>query len=104
MVSACKLLDEAREEGGLGSYCAQSIILPTEEGFTALAWCLPGMHAQWGGRIPELALDSACLCSIEMNYGPAHVLVGDTNGSHFELYAPLGEAYGTGILLGFLLL
>ena len=104
MVSAYKLLDEAREQGGLGSYCAQSIVLPTEEGFTALAWCLPGMHAQWGGRIHELALDSACVCSIEMNDGPAHMLVGDTNGSHFELYALLGEAYGTGLPLGFLLL
>ena len=39
-----------------------------------------------------------------MNDGPAHMLVGDTNGSRFELYALQGEAYGTGLLLGFLLL
>ena len=29
---------------------------------------------------------------------------GETNGSRFELYALLGEAYGTGLPLGFLLL
>ncbi|RDX42198.1 hypothetical protein OH76DRAFT_1314939, partial [Lentinus brumalis] len=43
---------------------------------------------QWGGRIRELALDSTW----------------STNGSRYELYALLGEVYGSGLPLGFLLL
>ncbi len=61
LVSARKLLKEAEEAHGLGSYHAQIITLPTEdERYSALAWCLPDMHLQWGGRIREVALDSAC--------------------------------------------
>ena len=58
--SAIKLLDEAKEKDGLGMYRAEAISLPTEDGFTGLGWCLPDMLNQWGGRIREVALDSAC--------------------------------------------
>ncbi|KAF8575877.1 hypothetical protein K439DRAFT_1649430 [Ramaria rubella] len=56
---AIKLLEEAQTKGGLGIYCGEHISLPTEDGFTALAWSLPDMLLQWGGRIHEAALDSA---------------------------------------------
>ncbi|KAF8575660.1 hypothetical protein K439DRAFT_1623434 [Ramaria rubella] len=69
-------------------YRAEHIPLPAEEGFTALAWCMPDMLLQWGGRIREVAIDSAW----------------ETNGSRFELYAPIGEAYGSRLPLGFILL
>ncbi|KAF8587588.1 hypothetical protein K439DRAFT_1547853 [Ramaria rubella] len=86
--SAIKLLEEAQTKGGLGIYRAEHISLPTGDGFTALAWSLPDMLLQWGGRIHEAALDSAW----------------ETNRSRFELYMLIGEAYGTGLPLGFLFL
>lgn len=42
----------------------QPIPLHEEPGFTALAFSLPQILRQWGGRIREIALDSACECSL----------------------------------------
>nr|VWP01304.1 Nonribosomal peptide synthetase 6 (NPRS 6) (EC (Extracellular siderophore synthetase) [Ganoderma boninense] len=66
----------------------EPIELPNEDGFTGLAFALPQLLGQWGGRIHELALDSTF----------------NTNGSGFELYALLGEVYGSGLPLAYLLL
>ncbi|EJD54251.1 hypothetical protein AURDEDRAFT_156030 [Auricularia subglabra TFB-10046 SS5] len=86
--SAEILLEEGKKKGGLGMYAVQPLDLQPEPGFEALAWSLPAMIGQWGGRVREVALDSAW----------------ETNSRRFELYALLGEAYGSALPLGFLLL
>ncbi|RDX40007.1 hypothetical protein OH76DRAFT_1366849 [Lentinus brumalis] len=87
--SARILLDEAKAGGSHAElYTVEAVDLPEVEGFTALAFALPNILRKWGGRIREIALDSAW----------------NTNGSGFELYALLGEVYGSGIPLGYLLL
>ncbi|KIY64289.1 hypothetical protein CYLTODRAFT_358634 [Cylindrobasidium torrendii FP15055 ss-10] len=76
------------EAGLLGSYAAENIPLPEEPGFTAIAWALPDMLRQWAGRIREIAVDSTW----------------KTNALGYELYAVIGETYGSGMPLAFLLL
>ena len=61
------------------------IPLPEILGFEALAFALPQILRQWGGRLREIALDSAF----------------NTNGSRFEVFALMGEIHGSGIPLGF---
>jgi hypothetical protein len=53
------LIDEA-EKNTSSLYSVESIPLHEEEGFTALAFSLPEIILQWGGRIREIALDSTC--------------------------------------------
>ncbi|PIL26554.1 hypothetical protein GSI_12312 [Ganoderma sinense ZZ0214-1] len=84
--SASALLQEAL--GLPEGPAVEPIDLPDEDGFTGLAFALPQLLGQWGGRIRELALDSTF----------------NTNGSRFELYALLGEVYGSGLPLAYLLL
>lgn len=88
--SAKILLDEASNPklGKKGLYVVQQIPLHEEPGFTAIAFALPEVFRQWGGRIWEVALDSAW----------------NTNGSHFEVYALLGEVYGSGCPMGYILI
>ena len=83
----------------------QSIPVHNEDGFTAIAFSLPEILRKWGGQLRELSLDSACKIS--------HLFVvifihknqsGNTNGSHFEVYALLGEVAGSGSPLGYLLI
>ncbi|KAJ6522810.1 hypothetical protein DFH09DRAFT_1330397 [Mycena vulgaris] len=69
-------------------YSVEPIQLTGEPGFTAIAFALPQLLREVGGRVRELSLDSAW----------------DTNGSGYEVYALLGEVYGSGMLLGYLLL
>ncbi len=38
----------------------EPIKLPKEDSFNGLAFALPQLLGQWGGRIRELALDSTC--------------------------------------------
>jgi len=88
--SAKILLDEASKPqlGQKGLYVVQPIPLHDEPGFTAIAFALPEVLWQWGGRIREVALDSAW----------------NTNGSRFEVYALLGEIYGSGCPMGYILI
>ena len=88
--SAKMLLDEASKPqlGKKGLYVVQTIPLPEEAGFTAIAFALPEFLRQLGGRIREIALDSAW----------------NTNGSRFEVYALLGEIYGSGCPMGYILI
>lgn len=60
--SAKILIEEASKPGPnqKGLYVVEPIPLHDEEGFTALAFSLPEILRQWGGRIREVALDSAC--------------------------------------------
>lgn len=67
LTSASLLIKEA-EDGKLGNEKVQMINLPTEEGFTALAWSLPNIIARWGGRIREVVLESACKRSLSGLY------------------------------------
>ncbi len=60
--SARILLEEAcaAGQGGESLYGVEPIELPELDGFTAVAFALPEIIRQWGGRIRELALDSTC--------------------------------------------
>ncbi|KAJ7689078.1 hypothetical protein B0H14DRAFT_2420865 [Mycena olivaceomarginata] len=71
-------------------YTVESIPLPDVPDFTAIAFCLPNILREVGGRVRELSLDSAC--------------ESDTNGSRYEVFALLGEMYGSGMPLGYLLI
>ena len=62
------------------------IPLPEILGFEALPFALPQILRQWGGKLQEIALDSAF----------------NTNGSCFDVFALMGEIHGSGIPLGFL--
>ncbi|KAJ7575437.1 hypothetical protein C8J56DRAFT_801436 [Mycena floridula] len=88
---AAKLKDVPRK----GLCSVEPINLPTQEGdgFTALAFTLPETLRKFGGQVRELALDSAC-----------ESLLGGTNHSSFEVFALLGEVYGSGLPLGYLLI
>ncbi|KAF5372249.1 hypothetical protein D9758_004985 [Tetrapyrgos nigripes] len=84
--SAKILLDECQNSAN--RYTIAEITLPNVDGYNALAFSLPDVLAKFGGRVREILLDSAW----------------NTNGSHYELYALLGEVYGSGCPLGYLLL
>ena len=60
--SAQILLEEARAgHAGNGMYSVAPVKLPEEDGFQGIAFALPEVIRKWGGRIRELALDSACM-------------------------------------------
>ncbi len=77
-----------------------------DNGFTALAFSLPNILCKWGGTICEVALDSACTYCLFMigMFWCMLSYTGNTNGSRFEVYALLGEVYGSGCPLGYLLI
>lgn len=58
--SAKILLEEAKKSNKPGLYTVESITLKEEPGVLALAFALPDILRQFGGRIREVALDSAC--------------------------------------------
>lgn len=62
--SAKILLDESRKSKKPGLYTVEPIQLIPEDGVTAIAFALPDLLRQFGGRIRELALDSACWYTI----------------------------------------
>lgn len=59
-VKSAKILIEEAAKDTSSMYCVENIPLHEEEGFTAIAFALPEMLRQWGGRIREIALDSTC--------------------------------------------
>ncbi|KAJ6538671.1 hypothetical protein DFH09DRAFT_930214 [Mycena vulgaris] len=70
-------------------YELKPIRLPDDGGgCTAIAFALPSLIRQWGGTIREVALDSTF----------------NTTKSGFECFALLGEVFGSGLPLGFLLI
>ncbi|KAJ6458442.1 hypothetical protein C8R45DRAFT_843769, partial [Mycena sanguinolenta] len=90
--SANILLEEftspsSSSEGKEPLYSIETIPLTPQPGFTAIAFALPKLLCEVGGRVRELSLDSAW----------------NTNGSRYEVYALLGEVYGLGMPLGYLL-
>ncbi|THU75985.1 hypothetical protein K435DRAFT_601431, partial [Dendrothele bispora CBS 962.96] len=88
--SAKILLEESKVERPDNPYGIVESLdnLPNVDGYSAIAFSLPKVLAEWGGKVREIALDSAW----------------NTNGSRYELYALLGELYGSGCPLGYLLL
>lgn len=58
--SAKILIEEARMSGKHGMYTVEPIDLELEPGITAVAFALPDVLKQFGGRVRELSLDSAC--------------------------------------------
>ncbi|KAF8967522.1 hypothetical protein BDZ97DRAFT_1656387 [Flammula alnicola] len=60
--SAKILLEEASEKQNMNRniYSVESIPLPDNPSFTAIAFCLPEVLRKWGGKVRELSLDSAC--------------------------------------------
>ncbi|KAF5366172.1 hypothetical protein D9758_005759 [Tetrapyrgos nigripes] len=83
--SARIILEESKAHS-LWSICEAN--LPTVDGYSGIAFSLPDVLQRFGGTVREVSLDSAW----------------NTNGSRYELYALLGEVYGSGCPLGFLLL
>ncbi|THU75484.1 hypothetical protein K435DRAFT_707083 [Dendrothele bispora CBS 962.96] len=88
--SAKIILEESKtsKTSKTSKYSIIEIDLPKVDGFSGLALSLPDVMLKFGGRIREISLDSAW----------------NTNASHYELYALLGEVYGSGCPLGYLLL
>ncbi|TRM55937.1 hypothetical protein BD626DRAFT_466992 [Schizophyllum amplum] len=89
VVSAQKLIDAAvavRWGNGDSTYSVQSVPLPHNDGVDALAFSMPEILRKWGGKIREIALDSAW----------------NTNGLGYEIYAILGEVCGSGCPLAYL--
>ncbi|KIL55523.1 hypothetical protein M378DRAFT_17871 [Amanita muscaria Koide BX008] len=77
-----------KDNTGLNAPEVEPITLPDVPGFTAITFSLPNVLRKWGGQLREFSLDSAW----------------NTNKSGYEVYALLGEIYGSGSLLGYLLL
>ncbi|KAJ7820238.1 hypothetical protein B0H14DRAFT_2175462, partial [Mycena olivaceomarginata] len=67
---------------------AEAIPLPEVDGFSAVSFVLPQPIRKWGGRIRELALDSAW----------------SMNRAQYEVFSILGEVAGSGCPLGYLLI
>ena len=60
--SAHILLEEMRKKDSATAelYNVTEIPLSERDGFIAIAFSLPGVLRQWGGRVREISLDSAC--------------------------------------------
>ncbi|KAG6824654.1 hypothetical protein H0H92_006195 [Tricholoma furcatifolium] len=84
------LIDEATSPGTdfNSLYTVKYVQTHEEDGCTAVAFILKSLLTQWEANIREISIDSAW----------------NTNGSNFEVYALLGEIYGSGCPLGYLLL
>ncbi|KIO23612.1 hypothetical protein M407DRAFT_47609, partial [Tulasnella calospora MUT 4182] len=88
VTSARNLLKKGLKSGGLGEYAFECVEIEEPEGMSVIAFSLPEMVKRWCDRIWEIALDSA--------WG--------TNHAGYEVFTILGEAYGSGLPLGYLLL
>ncbi|KAF5343057.1 hypothetical protein D9758_011133 [Tetrapyrgos nigripes] len=107
--SAKILLEESSKKSNDSGnhYTIEAIDLSLVEGYIGLAFTLPDVLLKWGGQIREILLDSACKILFDLNaLNDNHNLFipENTNGSHYELYALIGELYGSGCPLGYLLL
>jgi hypothetical protein len=60
LTSAQLLLNEGGSAGGLGVYRVEAVPIDPEPGLTVIAFSLPEILNQWGGRIRELSMDSTC--------------------------------------------
>lgn len=103
--SAKILLEEAHKLGKHGLYTVEHIPLHEEDELTMIAFVLPDILWKFSGRLQELSLDLMC----EFNKKCLHTnklltfVVGNTNGSRYKVYALLGEVYGSGMPLEYLL-
>ncbi|KAJ7805591.1 hypothetical protein B0H14DRAFT_3771176, partial [Mycena olivaceomarginata] len=91
--SAKMIIEEAAAEArprdnGPSLFRVEPVPLPDINGFNTIAFVLPEPLRKWGGRVRELALDSAW----------------ETNKSQYEVFAILGEVSGSGCPLGYLLI
>lgn len=59
-VKSARVLIEKASKDLKSLYRVDPIALPEEDGFTGLAFSLPEILQQWGGRIREISLDSTC--------------------------------------------
>ena len=59
-VKSAKILIEEAARNANSLYGVEPVSLHEEDGFTAIAFSLPEILRQWGGRIREIALDSTC--------------------------------------------
>ncbi|KLO05591.1 hypothetical protein SCHPADRAFT_988086, partial [Schizopora paradoxa] len=86
--SAKLLLEELAQKAADGQLSKiESLFLAQEPGHVALSFAFPGHLERWADRIREISMDSAW----------------NTNGSSYELFALLGETYGKGLPLAYLL-
>ncbi|KAG8942368.1 hypothetical protein FRC03_003274 [Tulasnella sp. 419] len=87
LTSARKLiLEKGKEPGGLGPFRFEEIPISAVAGFDVLAFSVPAILEQWKGRMREVLIDSC--------WG--------TNRAGCELFTLLGEAYGSGLPLGYI--
>ena len=100
------LLEEARQPNKDRPilYTVKPIPITLEYGVTAIAFTLPHFLQQYGGQIRELALDSTCKFKLEQIGCHTHSFKVNTNGSRYEVFALLGEVYGAGMPLGYILI
>ncbi|KAF8151410.1 hypothetical protein B0H34DRAFT_678046 [Crassisporium funariophilum] len=87
-LKSAKILLEEASKTNTNYSSVEVISIPKEEGFTALAFCLPGSLCKWGPQICEISLDSTF----------------QINALNFKVYALLGEVTGSGCPLGYLLI
>ncbi|KAG8894884.1 hypothetical protein FRB99_000926 [Tulasnella sp. 403] len=74
------------EAGKVGHHAVEKVDITAPEGMSVMAFAIPDMLTKWASRIREAALDSAW----------------NTNQGGYEVFALLGEAYGSGLPLGYL--
>ncbi|KAJ7936963.1 hypothetical protein B0H13DRAFT_1589238 [Mycena leptocephala] len=87
--SAKMLLNDLKKNPAFSAYELEPIELPKlDDGYTAIAFTLPTLIRKWGGTIREVALDSTF----------------NTTKAGFECFALLGEVFGSGLPLAFLLI
>lgn len=102
--SAQILIAEALKNNEESYTRVENIPLHTgDAGYSAISFSLPELLRKWGGRIRELSLDSACKFSLDWFVATNPYLIVNTNASHYEIYALIGEVFGSGCPLGFLL-
>jgi hypothetical protein len=68
------------------------------------AFALPNVLGKWGGRIREIAMDSTCKSMLfHDRLSCSTDYLGNTTRANYELYSVLGECYGSGLPLAYLL-
>ena len=88
-----------------GLYTVIPVPLHDEPGFVAIAFVLQEVYCQWVVESERYLwtqlVHFSISCDIILDFS---LLLGNTNKSRFEVYALLGETYGSGCPLGYLLI
>ncbi|KAL6303645.1 hypothetical protein BKA93DRAFT_329747 [Sparassis latifolia] len=66
-LKSAKILLEEGCKNSSGLYTVQPVPIASPPGLTTIAFSLPNILRQWGGRIRELAMDSTCEFWVVLN-------------------------------------